>query len=115
MVVDGDDELIGRQVLKLLNVIYQKTGAWVVYSNFITEEGKLGYSRPYPKRIIEGNLYRRYPFVASHLRSAYTSLLRAIKEEDLKDESGIYFSAANDVSFMLPCLEMAHRRVVYVP
>jgi hypothetical protein len=52
VVVDGDDELIGRQVLKLFNAVYQESGAWVVYSNFITEEGRLGYSKPYPKRIV---------------------------------------------------------------
>jgi hypothetical protein len=42
-------------------------------------------------------------------------LLREIKEEDLKGKDGGYLKAANDVSFMLPCLEMAHKRVIYVP
>jgi hypothetical protein len=31
------------------------------------------------------------------------------------DDKGAYLSAANDVAFMLPCLEMAHRRVLYLP
>jgi hypothetical protein len=53
--------------------------------------------------------------VASHLRTLYTQLLREIKEEDLKGKDGGYLKAANDVSFMLPCLEMAHKRVIYVP
>ncbi len=114
-VVDGDDELIGRQVLKVFNAVYQETGAWVVYSSFLTQEGQLGYSRPYPKRVVEGNLYRQYPFVASHLRTAYAELLRGLREEDLLDEKGGLLVGANDVSFMLPCLEMAHRRVAYLP
>ena len=36
IVVDGDDELIGRQVFKLFNAMFQSTGAWFVYSNFLT-------------------------------------------------------------------------------
>jgi hypothetical protein len=115
MIVDGDDELIGRQVLKLFNAVYQETGAWIVYSNFFTAEGKLGYSKPIPDRVMEANEYRKYPFVTSHLRTVYTQLLREIKEEDLLDKEGKYFTAAGDVAFMLPCLEMAHKRVLYIP
>lgn len=35
MVVDGDDELIGRQVLKVFNSIFSQQDIWFVYSNFI--------------------------------------------------------------------------------
>ena len=31
-VVDGDDDLIGRQVFKHFNVLYQTTGAYYIYS-----------------------------------------------------------------------------------
>lgn len=61
------------------------------------------------------NAYRKYPFVTSHLRSMYTGLLRQIKEEDLKDKDGKYFTVANDVAMMMPCLEMAQERVIYIP
>jgi glycosyltransferase involved in cell wall biosynthesis len=115
LMVDGDDELVGRQVLKLYNAVYQESGAWIVYSNFFTEDGKLGYSKPFPDRVTEANAYRKYPFVTSHLRSLYTQLLRNIREEDLQGKDGEYLRAANDVSVMLPCLEMAHRRVIYIP
>lgn len=105
MIVDGDDELIGRQVLKLFNSVFQKTGAWFVYSNFIMHEGKsIGYSRPFPKKAVDGNSYRNYPFVTSHLRAFYTKLFTNIKEEDLKDENGHYFRAANDVAICMPIL-----------
>lgn len=53
--------------------------------------------------------------MTSHLRSLYTQLLRNIKEEDLLSKNGTYFKAASDVSLMLPCLEMAHKRVIYIP
>jgi len=35
MVIDGDDELIGKNVLKIFNVEFQRLKAGVVYSNFI--------------------------------------------------------------------------------
>jgi hypothetical protein len=36
MIVDGDDELIGKNVLKLFNIAYQKKKAGFIYSNFYT-------------------------------------------------------------------------------
>jgi hypothetical protein len=33
--VDGDDSLLGRKVLKLYNAIYQANKASIVYSNFL--------------------------------------------------------------------------------
>lgn len=49
------------------------------------------------------------------MRAFYTKLFLNIKEEDLKDISGKYYSAANDVAICLPILEMSHRRVFYLP
>jgi len=31
-VIDGDDDLIGRQVLKHFNMLYQTTSAYYIYS-----------------------------------------------------------------------------------
>ena len=48
MVLDGDDYLLGRQVLKLFNAIFSSKDVWVAYSNFLTMSHKAGYSREYP-------------------------------------------------------------------
>jgi hypothetical protein len=80
LIVDGDDELLGRQVLKLFNAVFQSTKAWFVYSNFLNIQGMVGYSRPYPAHIRTGNKYRQYPFVTSHLRAFYTQLFLNVKE-----------------------------------
>jgi hypothetical protein len=48
LIVDGDDELLGRQVLKLFNSIFQSKKAWFVYTNFLNINGGVGYSRAYP-------------------------------------------------------------------
>ena len=55
VVVDGDDELLGRQVLKLFNAVFQEKGVWYMYTNFLGSIGKVGYSRPYHPDIIEKN------------------------------------------------------------
>jgi hypothetical protein len=51
-IVDGDDELIGRQVFKLFNAIYQKGNLSSVYTNYITNtysdyNSFIGMSRSY--------------------------------------------------------------------
>jgi hypothetical protein len=48
MVIDGDDYLLGKLVFKLFNAAFSSTNSWVVYSNFLTTTGKVGYSRRYP-------------------------------------------------------------------
>ena len=35
IIVDGDDELIGKQVFKHINSVYSRTDNWVVYTNFL--------------------------------------------------------------------------------
>ena len=75
MIIDGDDELIGRQVLKLYNAVFQEKGLYFVYSNFLMGGGNVGFSRPFPEYIMKRNDYRKYPFVTSHLRAFYTKLL----------------------------------------
>jgi sulfur relay (sulfurtransferase) DsrF/TusC family protein len=32
LIVDGDDQLIGKQVLKMINAQYQKHDLWVMYT-----------------------------------------------------------------------------------
>jgi hypothetical protein len=105
IIIDGDDELVGRQVFKLFNAAFQSQDAWFVYSNFIDIASKnVGYSRLFPKGIMEQNSYRDYLFLTSHLRAFYTKLFLRIREEDLKDMSGKYYEAANDVAICLPIL-----------
>jgi hypothetical protein len=49
MIIDGDDQLVGKQVFKLFNAVFQKEKAWFAYSNFIDFMSRtVGYSRPFP-------------------------------------------------------------------
>jgi hypothetical protein len=45
IVVDGDDELLGRQVFRLFNAIFQSKNVWFVYTNYLPSGGYVGYSR----------------------------------------------------------------------
>lgn len=47
MIVDGDDELLGKQVFKFFNAVFQSKKLWLAYTNFITSRGSLGYSRAF--------------------------------------------------------------------
>lgn len=115
MIVDGDDQLVGKQVFKLFNAQFQEKKSWFVYSNFISFVGTVGFSRPFKRQVVQENRYRTSNFVTSHLRAFYTQLFRLIKEEDLKNDNGEYLRAANDVAICLPILQMAHYRVAYIP
>ena len=115
MIVDGDDLLIGRQVFALFNQMFREKGLWVMWTNFLTPKGAIGYSRAYTNITIQRNNYRKAGFVMSHLRAYYTQLLRNIKDEDLRDQDGVYFHAANDVAIGLPVLEMSGDKIAYIP
>ena len=106
---------MGRQVLKLFNSVFQEKGVWYMYTNFLGSIGKVGYSRPYHPDIIEKNQYRDYSFAVSHLRAYYNKLLLNIKDEDLQDENGKFFTSAGDMAIAIPCLEQSHRKMAYIP
>ena len=80
IIVDGDDLLIGRQVFKLFSAVMQQKNYWVMWTNFLSPKGAIGYSRDYPAVHKEANNYRKAGFVMSHLRAYYTKLFRLIKE-----------------------------------
>lgn len=48
MIIDGDDYLLGKYVFKLFNAAYSSSDSWIVYSNFLSIQGKIGFSRRYP-------------------------------------------------------------------
>jgi hypothetical protein len=53
--LDGDDELIGRNVLKIFNANYQRTNMGVIYSNYhrLRNGGsfELGRTKHYPDKV----------------------------------------------------------------
>ena len=52
MVVDGDDQLIGRQVFKLFNAVMHREKVWFAYSNFLDSSKNVGFSRAIPSSAV---------------------------------------------------------------
>ena len=86
MVIDGDDELVGRQAFKLISSYYQKGNNWIVYTDFCTSRYEIGSSYQIPKRYFkDSSLYRKSPrHLMGPIRTFYTQLFRLIKDEDHK-------------------------------
>lgn len=107
--VDGDDWISHHDVFEYVAKYYVQHKSWVAYSKFIhypslTETEVHG--RPHPDTIIRFNLFRQYPFIASHLKTMKGFLLKKINKEDFKFQ-GNYVRFADDVALMYAALEMA--------
>jgi hypothetical protein len=71
--LDGDDEFIGKNVLKTFNAAYQNLKAGVLYSNFYWHnqptQTMIGFTSDYLQTEKDQNLYRARPNKFSHLRT----------------------------------------------
>ena len=73
--VDGDDTLIGRQVMKVLNAFYRDSPeTWVAYSNLLLQKSENVFekfqNRDIPRSIYKQNSYRiSGNWVTSHLKT----------------------------------------------
>jgi glycosyltransferase involved in cell wall biosynthesis len=119
VIVDGDDELIGRQVFKLLNAFYRQSKALSVYSNHIRSvrnaEFSLGTSRPYETKVRANSSYRVVQHNYSHLKTTWADLFLEIKPAILQDENGQWFENAVDNAFYFCLMEMSCGEVEYLP
>lgn len=101
--VDGDDWLPDTKVLERINQVYSDKNIWIANGSFKYSNGSNGFSS---KQTNFDNL-RVSRFTASHIRTWRAFLWRKIKQEDLKDENGVYWKVTGDLSFMFPMLEMS--------
>lgn len=113
--LDGDDEFIGKNVLKIFNAGYQTKKAGVLYSNFYWYEqgGNLmyGFTSEYTDAEKKNNMYRQSPQRFSHLRSYRTELFRKIAAKDFQDDQGKFFTSAYDMAMYFPLMELSCQRV----
>jgi glycosyltransferase involved in cell wall biosynthesis len=101
--IDGDDWLPDPFTLSRINNVYLNDNIWIANGSFKYHNGRPGFSS---KQQNIDNL-RNVRFTASHIRTWRAFLWRNIKEDDLKDENGIYWKVTGDLSFMYPMLEMS--------
>lgn len=117
--VCADDYLPHPGVLAQLNAYYTpsecRPRTLMTYGSYQFEDGKRGHVQPYPDHVHRDGDYRDRPWMASHLRSYRYGLWRRIPAEQLLDPAtGKPWFYATDRAMMLPMLEMARERAVYV-
>lgn len=101
--VDGDDWLYNSKTLERINELYKNPDIWIANGSFIYSNGTKGFAAP-PNNI---DNIRNEQFTASHIRTWRAFLWRAIEQDYLKDDNGVYWEVAGDLAFMFPMLEMA--------
>jgi hypothetical protein len=117
ILLDGDDWLSSTMVLSRLNEEYDDKDCYVTYGSYVAHpDGWLGPEpSQYPDEVIQNNTFREDRWRASHLRTFRYKMWRSINHDDLKDSDGDYYKMAYDQAIMLPILEMASERSVYIP
>ena len=112
VLIDGDDYLYSGDVLSVIYEKYLKTNCLITYGSHLSSKGVQG--KKYPLLIKYFNLYRKYFWYASHLRTFRHDLWLSINPNDLLDKKGQYFPVAWDLAIMFPMLEMAGDRQEFV-
>jgi tetratricopeptide (TPR) repeat protein len=111
-IVDGDDKL-QPDALAWINGAYMR-GAWMTYGSFTTSTGRPNWMPPYPHHVVEANAFRSWPWSVPHPKTFRKELFDKIDPADFQHE-GQWFQTAGDVALMIPMLEMAGHRALYIP
>ena len=112
ILLDGDDYLYSGDVLNIVYEKYLKNNCLITYGSHLSSQGVQG--KNYPWLIRKFNLYRKYFWYASHLKTFRHDLWLSIKKNDLINHNGNYFSVAWDLAIMFPMLEMAGDRLEFI-
>ena len=112
LIVDGDDYLYSGEVFNILKEKYIQTNCLITYGSHISSQGVQG--KKYPRLIRDLNLFRKYFWYASHLKTFRHDLWLALNPEDLINKNREYFSVASDLAIMFPMLEMAGNRQEFI-
>ena len=112
LLIDGDDYLYSGDVLNILKEKYIQTNCLITYGSHISSKGVQG--KKYPRLIRKFNLFRKYFWYASHLRTFRHDLWLALNPQDLLNKNKEYYSVAWDLAIMLPLLEMAGNRQEFI-
>ena len=90
MILDGDDQLLGQQVFKMFNAIYQKEKIYLVYTQHLTYYNKnldIGVSQNYPQNIKKELRYRNYYHLYSQFRSMMSDLFLIQRKQSYLDHN----------------------------
>jgi len=110
--LDGDDRFITHKALEHLTEAYSDDTTWATYGNYVGRQPSVCRpidDRSFRESIVNGG------WCWSHPRTFRAHLIPHLREEDMKDFSGNWFSSAPDVAIFLPILEMCGKpRVKFI-
>ncbi len=112
LIIDGDDYLYSGDVFHIIKEKYIQTNCLITYGSHISSKGVQG--KKYPRLVREFNLFRKYFWYGSHLRTFRHDLWLAINPKDLLNKNQEFYSVAWDLAIMLPMLEMAGNRQEFI-
>lgn len=119
--LDGDDWLVDGGVLEYLNNAYSTSDALLTYGNYLPVPFSPTCPRPraYPKEVVESNSFRKAThkigILFNHLRTVKYKLIQNIDpDKDLKWPNGEWFQACADTAIMVPALELAGSRHLFL-
>lgn len=104
--LDGDDWFAHKNVLKVVNSIYQDPKVWLTYGQYRAIKGDAWWCTDFSERDIKNNRYRTEKAYITHLRTFYAGLFKLIKIEDLLYE-GKFYPMTWDKAMMFPMIEMS--------
>lgn len=108
-VLDGDDQLIEPEILKLM-AKYYAAGKDVVWTNYVTDSGMIGGNAALdPEKSPRGQGWK-----SSHFFSFRAALLKNVTEDYFRDSKGEWLMAACDIALAFPVLDQT-RRYQFIP
>lgn len=108
--IDADDWLTEIDGLKILNAMYNTTGADALWTAHRWGFSDKNISGPMPP---DADPYK-HPWVSSHLKTFRKKLINGVPDVNFRGEDGEYIKRAGDQAVYLPVLHNAKRRG-YVP
>jgi len=116
MVVDGDDELMGTDAIKIINQAYVDNAAWATYGS---PSGKWEEQTKDIAPEIRANKMpfepRKQAWIYGHPRTFKAHLLEHVSMADFQFIDGTWLRKATDRAFVYRVIELAgHDRVAYI-
>jgi len=112
-IIDGDDMLNIPKALEIVKKTYERTDCLMTYGNFVTQDGKVinpRIGKRHQQRVIDQNLFRKTPWISTHLKTFKYILYSKIDQKDFLNSSGQFWNTCSDLALMFPMLEMAGDR-----
>jgi len=121
VVLDGDDWFAGKNVLSVLDDVYNREKCWLTYGSYIEYPSMVvgKFAKQIPEEVINHNDIRRYQWVTGHLQTFKYGLWENLdKEKSFKEPNSPdkehHFMYGWDLAWMIPLVELAGHKSHYI-